>query len=494
MLRAGMRCLMALFCSRPIQFLLLLLLAALGAVCGAAAGRRFDTQEPARTLPLPHHIPKYPGVASLRFAMVHDVVTERFPKHGPAYYEERNRLAQQALTEEAARMKQGDGKPTKRYFELLDDRAAGLDLLRRHDEAIALMRQKLKQQQDLNLPPEELYSSYANLGTFIILAQIHEGFDDKKKAQATLTEGVGLIHDAIKINPKSHFGREIWQAVILEYLLALLDDPELVLKYDMVGNALAAPLPAGARSRSPLPGWSHMGVTAAAILDTVDNQGQRDHLREFIQRVGAEPGWNDAVQTAHNRPVPFDEPTLGIIGMWRLGGGANPFFAIALGEIMIRVGQHYLAWNAYERASRLADGIGPDPIPRKFKEHCQARQQAIEAGLPAPEVAQLRPSFEKHLQQGQDYQKAYQEYEARRIKEGASIADPHFYAAFDAQHGSIASPIGEEDRLEVEPRPVLGLTRTTVALACLGAGLLAFMGALFFRVLNRTMPPATALP
>ena len=32
--------------------------------------------------PLPHHVPQYRGGLSLRFAMVQDVIHERFPKHG----------------------------------------------------------------------------------------------------------------------------------------------------------------------------------------------------------------------------------------------------------------------------------------------------------------------------------------------------------------------------------------------------------------------------
>ena len=39
--------------------------------------------------PLPHHIPPTEGGASFRFAMAHDVLHERYPKHGPAFYTER---------------------------------------------------------------------------------------------------------------------------------------------------------------------------------------------------------------------------------------------------------------------------------------------------------------------------------------------------------------------------------------------------------------------
>ncbi|MBL8793761.1 MAG: hypothetical protein JNM56_07650 [Planctomycetia bacterium] len=482
---------MSIFRSRPLQLLVVLFLAAVGAIAGAIAGSRLERPEATKTYPLPHHVPKYPGVASLRFAMVHDVVTERFAKHGPAYYEERNRIARAALDQEEARMKQGDGKPTARYFELVDDLAAGLDLLGQHDQSVALMRRKLKQQQELALPRPQVYSTYANLGTFIILQQIHEGFADKAQAKARLTEGVGLIHEAININPQSHFGREIWQAVILEYLIAWLDNPDLVLKYDMVGNSLPLlgdEVLGAARTRRP--GWSHMGRQAHEFLKNEeggDVDAQRARYREFIARVGAEPGWTDAVKTRHQSPVPFDEPTLGIIGMWRLGGGPNPFFAIALAETMLRVGQQYTAWNAYERAYRLGDGLG-----EKFKEHCRARQKFIEGRMSPEDVPQLRPSFERHLQKGQAYQKAYQDYEARRIREGASIADPHFYDAFFAEHGSIASPIGDEDKYPADPEFFPRSFKLILPIACLGAGLFALSGALLFCLIDRRPRSAVA--
>lgn len=488
---------MSILRSRPLQFLIVLCLAVVGAIAGGIAGTRLEPPESTQSIPLPHHIPKYHGVASLRFAMVHDVVTERFPKHGPAYYEERNRITREALELEEARMKQADGKPTQKYFELQDDLGAGLDLLGKHEESIALMRKKLKQQQDLALPTDQLYSSYANLGTFIILQAIHEGFADKAQAKARLTEGVGLIHEAIKINPKSHFGREIWQAVILEYLIALLDDSELVLKYDMVGNALTKPsadiIGSGRARRSGVTGWSYAGKQAADFLKNDEASqalGTRQAYRMYIQPVGAEPGWNEAAKTSHQDPVPFDEPTLGIIGMWRLGGGANPFFAVALGEIMLRVGQNYTAWNAYERAIRLADGLGPQAAA--FKDHCHQRQQVIESILPGGDDVQLRPSFEKHLQKGQDYQKAYQEYEARRIRDGASIADPHFYDAFNAEHGAIASPIGEEDRFPDDPQFFSRSFQLVLPMACLGAGLLALTGVLLFCLFDRRPRSAVA--
>src|SRR5215475_13776008 len=91
------------------------------AVIGGAVGVVFaatDSPNPKppsaqEVYPLPHHIPKYPGGVSLRFAMVHDVIHERFPRHGKAYYERRDRSTRQELARLA------DDDPAR--FPMLDD-------------------------------------------------------------------------------------------------------------------------------------------------------------------------------------------------------------------------------------------------------------------------------------------------------------------------------------------------------------------------------------
>jgi hypothetical protein len=113
--------------------------------------------------------------------------------------------------------------------------------------------------------------------------------------------------------------------------------------------------------------WGALGMdrAAAAYLGYPVPVGEYEAhdaaaFRKYITLVGAEEGWKDAVKTPHQEPVPFDEPTLGIIGMWGLGGGANPHFALALGEMTLRVGQRYLAWGAYDRPARMAERFWPD--------------------------------------------------------------------------------------------------------------------------------------
>src|SRR5207237_8021004 len=105
-------------------------------------------------------------------------------------------------------------------------------------------------------------------------------------------------------------------------------------------------------------------------------------------------------------------PGLGVIGMWGMGAGAKPHFALALGEIMFRVGQRRIAWTAYERAYQLREHYWPDAgIQKKFGEHCRSRQRSIENEMRNEDWEAARETFDKELQFGQRYQQEYQGYE-----------------------------------------------------------------------------------
>ncbi len=160
---------------------------------------------------------------------------------------------------------------------------------------------------------------------------------------------------------------------------------------------------------------------------------------------------------------------------------------------MLRIGQRYIAWTAFMRASWMADGFWPDAgIRRRFVGHCFGRLELIEKQVPEIERAQLRPRFHAELRHGQEYQEAYQRYETERIAAGDSIDDPHFYDAFLAQHASIASPVGREDKFVVIPGYHF-LPRFPLPAVVLFSGLSAFLGAWVLRIrskrFNRSSPP-----
>jgi len=435
-----------------------------GAVIGLLVGYVVGLGTPIKSSytelqPSPHQIPKYPDGVSLRFAMVHDVLHERYPRHGKAYFEERNRQVRKALAGFPDLAKASEAQREK-YFALVDDLGVGLDRVGEHDEGVRLLRNKLRRQESFGISGRDLYTTYANLGTVLIHGSFRKARDGDTKARATVREGLGYIHKSIEVNPQAHFGREIWQAVTVEYFLACMDNPKLLLRFDLIGNPLDKDIdPSQKRAHSKGPAKSSL------------------QHRALITEVGAGEGWNDAVKTSHSRPVPFDEPVLGIIGLWRLGSGANPHFSLALAETMMRVGQRHIAWCAYERAARMAALYWPDAeIQGKMKEHCRKRQNVIEKQLPAAEVDKLRPRFEAELAHGERYQREYQEYEVQQIAAGASIDDPHFHDAFHKGRKPIASPVGDADQVLVEVKEPVDPPLLPFAL--LFAGLFAFVSAL----------------
>lgn len=451
--------------------------------------------------PLPHHVPEHPGGVSLRFAMVHDVIHERFARHGDAYYEQRNL---QTLTQLS---KLSDDDPAR--WPLIDDLCVGLERLGETDTAIPLMQDKFKQQQAAGLSGIELYTSLANLGTFLVHANFAAARSGDSEAFNRFKEGVELVRQATEVNPGAHFGRERWQLVIGKFLLEAFQNPNRLRETDFLGNPLemsyedimdsdytystsfgkASRALQGRSAQYQFPDFFPPEVD----LDDPEHWNKLKGIRQYITYVGPE-----------ETGVPFDEPVLGIIGMWREGGGANPHFSLALAETMLRVGQRYIAWKAYEKTKLLADRYSNDPELQEFlKAHCQNRQSEIETSFEtlgetlSPEIhpeypvenstpkyaidpAQLRSQFEEELSLGQKYQREFQQFEAEQIQAGVSLDAPDFYTSFYRTHSSIATTPGREEMIYYVPnkrREKFMATRTR-NYAIFGAGLGTFVASL----------------
>jgi hypothetical protein len=465
-------------------------------------------------VPLPHHVPSHQGGASFRFAMAHDVLHERFPKHGPAYHRERERLTRAKLAKLAADDPQS--------FPLADDLAAALDALGKPEEAVAVIRDKLARQLAKGYAGKILYTSHANLGTLLTHASYRKAAAGDEEGRKQFREGVERIQRAVDLNPGAHFGREQWQAAFAEWLLAAMEKPDLLKKFDCLGNRLDLEIrvildreinwPQTAYGRATNAEFSQWRVSSDRMevflsgepLDEPARWHDLQPIREHITRVGAEYDWEAVKVPSHRKPVAFDEPMLGIIGMWRQGEEANPHFALAIGETMLRVGQRYIAWTAYERASRMADQFWPDPpLQQMLRDHCRQRQEQIETTLrhrparesrryvwqhvsPPPEeetVAQMRSRFEAELAHGEDYQRAYQRYETEKIAAGVPITEETFYDAFHKGRDPIASPVGAEEWFAHVPRAKMReyASRRRWTWGLLGAGIAAMAMALLQR-------------
>lgn len=482
----------------------LLIAALVGGLLGGIFGSMLEigvarSDQPAR-VPLPHQVAKERGGISLRFAMVHDVIHERFPRHGKDYFQARNAAAR-AIVDRLVESR--NTLPEEGWTQLeaaMDDLIVGCVHLGEFERAIQVGRDKLALQETAKRPDSARYSTFANLGTAMMIDALHRPISTDSAAADELRESLKLLDRAIQINPQSHFGREIWQKKLGEFLLLAVHDPNLLSTQDMIGEQLTRQLPANSRGESRAMDWSggmSLRRLNLPVREEAVSEGLREHFREMIRRVGPETLAEGSRPKDESTSVPFDEPTLGIVGMWRYGGGANPHFAMCLGEIMLRVGQRYIAWSAYERAIRLASGISPDESVRKaFIQRCEARQREIEQAIDSADHAALVAAFESELQAGLAYQQAYQQYESTRIAAGAALNDEHFYDAFNQSHPSIASDPGDADEVVVAPyrrHPSLSLDRF-LPMALLGSGAASLLTAISIaqtrRVQSRAAPAA----
>ena len=116
-----------------------------------------------------------------------ELITGKFLRHSPAFYEWR-------IKDREAKLTTDPDNPA-----LYDDLAVAHDKLGHHDKAIELMQTKE------HIYPG-LYETQANLGTFLI----HAG---------KFKEGLIHIDNALSINPDAHFGRERYQKWLVEYVI-----------------------------------------------------------------------------------------------------------------------------------------------------------------------------------------------------------------------------------------------------------------------------------
>lgn len=131
-----------------------------------------------------------------KFPNIHELIVGKFLRHSQEFYHwriiDRN-------------LKLYDYPDS---LELYDDLGVAYDKTGQHEKAISTMQIKD------SIEPG-LYETYANIGTFYI----HNG---------DFRIGADYIKKAIEINPDAHFGREVYQKHLVEYVLEKLDSNKVL--------------------------------------------------------------------------------------------------------------------------------------------------------------------------------------------------------------------------------------------------------------------------
>ncbi len=192
---------------------------------------------------------------------------------------------------------------------LYDDLAVSYSKTGNDKRAIEIMLDKE------NIKPG-LYETYANLGTFYL----HDG---------QLKKGIKYIDKAVKINPNAHFGREVYQRYVAEYVLSKMKNGKITL-----------PLNSSNADETYL---DRMAKKQDNFYDLI--------LTKFKTKL-------DSSKRKKTRRLPEDEleqAVIGVLGMMKFGNYNSPILLEVLGDLLIadgrRKGARQLAARAYFSAS-----------------------------------------------------------------------------------------------------------------------------------------------
>ena len=262
-----------------------------------------------------------------QYPETHELIVGHFIRHSDVYY--RWRIVD--------RSKQSPGDRTPQDY---DDIAVAYDKLGQHDKAIETIEEKRF------LWPEKFrYETEANLGTFLI----HSG---------RFEEGLQHIDAAIQINPDAHFGREIYQKLLVEYILA---------------------------KRA-------VGIEGFPL--------NREHEKTI--KPEALIHWQNYLDFVHQKLLPAAEDDTagkalaGVQGMMRFGNHDSPILLEALGDILKEQRAQLLASRAYLMASYRVDDRAAKQLYREKAEYALSNQYGIE-------ISDVEESLRQEIQEAQDF-------------------------------------------------------------------------------------------
>ena len=213
----------------------------------------------------------------LRFPGVLEIITGKFVRHSPAYYEWRIK----------DRLKKLEATPDDPA--LIDDLAVGYDKLGRYDEGIAVLEKSLA-------ADPNRYETLANLATLLF----HAG---------RLEESKQHVQRALEINPYAHFGREKYQLLLTEYVLQSELNSAGVLSTD---------------ERYPMGGGA--GPRGFARYVIVSKYGEDENLQYSLGGSEAERG---------ARQTELQDAAKGVLGMLHFADHESPVLLEALGDLLI---------------------------------------------------------------------------------------------------------------------------------------------------------------
>ena len=329
-----------------------------------------------------------------------ELITGKFLRHGEAFYRWR-------IADREARLVR-----TPEDLALYDDLATAYEKTGDPRKAIEIMLDKEKRKSGL-------YTTEANLGTFYI----HAG---------DLEQGLVHIGKAIEINPEAHFGREIFQRRLVEYVLKKRSGAELTL-----------PLLSASRAHGV------HGFAAFVLAPRSDDAGMEPSADEKAMLRAARKG---------------------VLGMMRFGRFDSPVLLEALGDLLVAEGMQEggrrLACRAYLKASFGQEGL-PHAAYRLLAKSALSSQTVAPGSTTSLTLEQVERSLRAELKEAETWHAAVLENERAWIAAGenpeARFDETYYGAQAEVIKGELPAPA-------VESRPavsflLLGVVAFLIVLA-----------------------------
>ena len=296
-----------------------------------------------------------PGVLS--------TIAGNFPRHSEAYYRWRVRDRETRLEANGADLS------------ALDDLVVAFDKLGDSERAVATARRALALDEDR-------YESQANLGTVLI----HQG---------RWREGLSHIRRAIAINPDAHFGREVVQERVVEYVLER-----------RIGDRVPRPL------------------STTEEGEVARRRGARVPIRccELDEAIGF-------ASFLHGRPGATVQATVeGLLGMMRFGDHRSPILLEALGDVLLAPeepsgevrSRAWLAFDARQLAAMAYLRAG-ELMPGPHCNHGLCRHYRLAIGLHDRGAADVRRRFRNLRRRAAALERRIERDERRWIAGGHDV-------------------------------------------------------------------------
>ncbi len=284
-----------------------------------------------------------PSDESIEVNDVLDAITGRFDRFPPLYYQMR-------LTRVTSHV-ESEPEDLGAY----DDAGVACDRLGRGDEAIAWMARKKavldrlpdkhKDSDSFTEAKTHRYRYHANLGTFLVHRWLHNGADRTKidEVKAARAE----IARAIEINPEAHFGREKYQLMAIDWIIA---PPAMPASGDLPN----------------LLGWEK-----GKMPDDFDPAEAAEAVRGLAGLIRLGNAW-ESVDVFHALSVAMQYNRLGFEPEFQDLQLPLAYFAYARCQELIDAGKGSLVPNSPKGAdlkSRITsvDGIDSDDLRKKFE-------------------------------------------------------------------------------------------------------------------------------